>query len=115
FYHIHSAFGGGNGELYSLSPLTGVATLIGSTGLQNVLALALAGSAPPPPVVVPPPSVPTFTTSNDTLFGDAGNDTLFGAGGNDLIVGGADNDLLLGTAGNDSIRGCAGLDTLNGG
>ncbi len=116
FYLMTRNPDGNNGDLYRVDPTTAVATLIGNTGIGDAFGLAVTGSASTPPVVVvvPPPSVPAFTASNDSLFGDAGNDTLFGSSGDDLLNGGLGNDSMDGGGGNDSMLGGGGNDTLLG-
>lgn len=111
--------------LFSVDPLTGVATAVGNTTLGTVLAVEYAVN--PTPVRAPlassqsaggidVPTTPTFGggPNDDQLFGDAGNDTLMASDGNDLLNGGGGNDSMQGGAGNDIMYGGSGQDTLEG-
>ena len=109
--------------------LVGIETVIGATGLANVIDASTAtnfgsaatininlatqsvlvntGIATPPSISL---SVVNFvnaigTNNNDTITGDVANNTLSGGSGDDTLHGGSGNDNLNGGIGNDQIFG----------
>ena len=109
--------------------LIGIETIIGATGLANVIDASTAtnfgadatininlatqsvvvstGIETPPSISL---SVVNFvnaigTNNNDTITGDIANNTLSGGSGDDILKGGTGNDNLNGGAGNDEIFG----------
>jgi Ca2+-binding RTX toxin-like protein len=120
--------------------LVGIETVIGATGLANVIDASTAtnfGAAATINInlatqsvvvntgIAVPPSISLTainfvnaigTNNNDTITGDAVNNTLSGGNGNDILNGGTGgNDTLNGGIGNDSLIGGTGNDRLDGG
>jgi Ca2+-binding RTX toxin-like protein len=120
--------------------LVGIETVIGATGLINVinastatnfgaaatvninladqLVLVTTGIATPPSISLTAINFVNAigTNNNDTITGSTANNTLSGGGGNDTLNGGTGgNDTLNGGIGNDSLIGGTGNDRLDGG
>ncbi|WP_373480016.1 beta strand repeat-containing protein [Geminocystis sp.] len=116
---------GGLGE----DTLNGVETIIGATGLLNVIDNSTAGMGVSVnvdltaetltivgvPAIVSPFTVQNFvnvigTDGDDTIKGDTADNTLDGGAGNDSVNGADGNDSLIGSSGNDSLIGGTGTD-----